>query len=349
MKLNQLMMILYLILILMISSTLEKKLTLKQVESAISNSQETTSVDNASNDQFQSNSSSVNQIHENVQNIESVSPMESETDNYSRNLPILNNSLNYVKNIIKQQPEAQPQLVNEAVLYNGATNWNEYGPNGPINFLDRHFVSCYQSNSALNNFKMWQREKQKNALSFLDPNNYEVRFTYTCVKSPQISNNCQTLETPVQDANFIVEKSLDSLTRHYVTCPKNTVMKDFVIKTVGRFDVGIGAILRLGRDDRPRIFYKYTCCDANVSREIYAKTQKSYGGDNEYYNLKNQFIDAKDFNAISSFNMQSPPNEIFYYLRFSTLKGEKSLSFPDPCEVDANTSSSTKSFLGNKS
>lgn len=321
MKLNHLLMTIYLILILMISSTLQKKITQIHEENAISNSSD--SVDNSSNNQVH-NDSSIKLKAQNVQIDETVQIGEN----------------------------SNAQTVQEADLYFKQTNWNDYGPKGPINFLDRHFVNCDQSNSALNSFKMEQRKRQKKGglFSMFEQDSFEVRYTYGCVKSPQISNNCKTIETPVQDANFIVEKSLDALTRHFVTCPDNKVLKDFILLNVGRFDTGLNVIFRLGRDSRPRLFYKYTCCDANISREIYAQTQQTYGGDNEYYNLQNQFINGKDFNAISSFNMQSPPGKIFFYMKLSTLKGEKSPSFPDPCDVQDSSgpaNSNSKSFLGN--
>lgn len=309
----------YLILILMISSTLQKKIT--QIHEENANPNPSDSVDNSSNNQVHNDSS----IKLNAQNVQ-------------------------IDETVQTGENSKAQTVQEADLYFKQTNWNDFGTSGPINFLDRHFVNCDQSNSALNSFKMEQRKREKKGglFNMFEKDSWEVRYTYGCVKSLQISNNCKTIETPVQDANFIVEKSLDALSRHFVTCPDNKVMKDFNLRTVGRFDTGFDVIFRLGRDSRPRLFYKYTCCDANISREIYAQTQKTYGGDNEYYNLQNQFINGKDFNAISSFNMQSPPGEIFFFMKLSTLKGEKSPSFPDPCDVQdspAPANSNSKSFL----
>ncbi len=233
-------------------------------------------------------------------------------------------------------------------IYNKETQWNDYG-NGSINFLDRHYVYCSDRNTALNSFRYEHKDERRQKKNFFGFTEYytatSLRFSYTCVESPEISEKCNTMTTQIQDANFIVEKSLNALVKHNVSCPQNTVMKGFVLRPRGKYDMGFGALLRLDPKDRPQLSYEYTCCDANISRTIYAQTGPTWAGDNEYYNLRNQFINAKDFNAISSFNMQVSQNDIYYSMKFSTLKGETSPSFPDPCI--GSSQGSNPSFLGN--
>ena len=237
--------------------------------------------------------------------------------------------------------------VPRASIYNRETKWNDYGK-GSINYLDRHNVDCNENNSALHSFVYEHRDETRQQRKFLKKESYTVtnlRYSYSCVKSPEISDKCQTFKTTAQDANFIVEKSLNSLVKHNVSCPQNSVMKRFKLRNQGRFDTGFGVVFRLNPRDRPQLFYEYTCCEANISRTIYAQTPPSYGGDNEYYNLRNQFIDAKDLNAISSFNMQLSQTDIYYSMRLSTLNGQISRSYPDPC--GESSQKSNPAFLGN--
>lgn len=238
-------------------------------------------------------------------------------------------------------------LIPMTSIYNRETQWNDYG-NGSINYLDRHNVDCNENNSALHSYVYEHRDETRQKRILFKKHSFTVtnlRYSYTCVKSPEISDKCQTFKTTAQDANFIVEKSLNSLVKHNVSCPQNSVMKRFKLRHQGRFDTGFGVVFRLDPKDRPQLFYEYTCCEANISRIIYAQTPPSYGGDNEYYNLRNQFIDAKDLNAISSFSMQLSKTDIYYSMRFSTLNGQISPSYPDPC--GESSQKSNPAFLGN--
>jgi hypothetical protein len=214
-------------------------------------------------------------------------------------------------------------------LYNKATKWNS--GEKPINYLDRHEVNCNESNSAINSFAFERGNpgKKKN----------QVRFNYSCVKSRAISNNCKLHQTPMGFVAFMVKNALDSLVGHYVECPKGTVMKSFHLKNKGKFWTGISAFFRMSENNRPKIWYSYKCCKAKISRTIYTQTRRSINFDNEYYNLSGQPINARDLNAISSFDMQAPKNVIFYNIKVSVLKGETSPYFPHPCSSESEKSS----------
>jgi hypothetical protein len=209
-----------------------------------------------------------------------------------------------------------------------ATKWTSGEKS--INHLERHEINCTESNSAINSFafELGNPGKKKN----------QVRFNYSCVKSPVISNECKNHETPIGGAAFKVKNSLNHLVGHYVECPDGTVMKSLVLKTKGKFYTGIGALFRLKGNNRPKIWYSYTCCKAEISRTVYTETKRSRNMNNEYYNLSGQPINGRDLNAISSFDMQAPFHTIFYNIKVSVLKGETSPYFPPPCSSESEKS-----------
>jgi hypothetical protein len=203
-----------------------------------------------------------------------------------------------------------------AKLYYKQTRWNTPG-RAAINFLDRHTIDCSERNSAINSFKFeWNRRNK-------------IRYSYTCVNSPVISNKCHVLETNLKNAEFVVTESLDSLVKHYVECPENHVMSRFRLKNRGKFFIGLGAIFRLLPQDHPKLYYQYTCCQADTTRVIFARTNRSPNLNNEYGNLTSQNVKGYDKVALNYFHMQTPGDQIYYEMKFANLKGETSPSYPD--------------------
>jgi hypothetical protein len=218
-------------------------------------------------------------------------------------------------------------------LYNNATQWNDTGL-GEINYLDRHTIDCKQDNSAINSFKLEVgtfKEKVKGVFWEEMQDKKKIRYSYTCVKSPAISNNCREYSTTPNQVAFDTTLSLGFLIRHYLECPGGQVMKKFGFRGKGDFYYGLFAIFRK-LEDYPKIWYEYTCCNAEISKTKYFETEKTPNEDNRYFNLKDQAVNGRDFNAISAFNLQCPEKRIFYSTRINILKGETSPYFPNPCD-----------------
>jgi hypothetical protein len=187
-----------------------------------------------------------------------------------------------------------------------------------INLLDRHIINCDKRQSAINSFRMVKNGKKK-----------EIKYEYTCVQSPMITNNCRKHKTNMADTSFHVRKTLDSLVKHYVECPSNTVMKLVKLVPHGNFHSGFKELFRLNEKEYPFLHYEYTCCEASIERTIWATTRRTSNRGNSYLNLKSQRVEAHDNNAISSFHMQCPQGTIFYEMRISQLKGQESPFYPD--------------------
>lgn len=246
----------------------------------------------------------------------------------------------------EEENQGQSNSTQSTELYNLQTNWDTNGKLS-INYLDRHVVNCTESNSALNSFKLETKEVPTKGLMKLKAKSLgQIRYNYTCVKSPAISNNCTLHQTPVQHTGFLVQQTLDSLVKHYVDCPSQSVMKSFRIKTQGQFWLGVKAFFRLSPKLRPKLYYEYTCCKAEISRDIFATTQKTKSN-NRYTALSRQHINANDLNAISFFHMQSPRGGIFYELRLALLKGETSPSFPDYLNGESTMPAENQSNINN--
>lgn len=191
-------------------------------------------------------------------------------------------------------------------------------------------MSPDKDNSAINSFKLEYNNIVK------DTSN--IRYNYTCVQSASISNNCQNYSTELNKlAQFEVVKGIRKLSRSFLNCTNNQVMKKFGLKfenwTIGEYDF----------KNPPALKYDYTCCDAEVSdlkifqtlpislnRNPRVPTPDKQGS---YSDLQYQFVNGKDFNAIKSFNLQMPNSYTMFYIgSLYVLKGETSPSFPDPCD-----------------
>ena len=242
-----------------------------------------------------------------------------------------------------KSPSPNEEVV-RATLYDANTNWAD-DKNRKLNALEDHNVNCAENNSALNSFRY---ENTTIAGGLLKKEKTEIRFNYTCVKSPYISDRCFSQHTAMETLGFRIKKSLTSLVKHYVDCPIGSVMKGFTVKTEGKFYGGAAALLRLGPEGRPKVQYFYTCCEADISRTIYSETQQTSNPDNSMHSLSDQQLQGRDFNAISSFHMQAPTNFIYYQIRVGVLKGETSPYFPlTPTPNDIKTgSSNAQSFVG---
>jgi hypothetical protein len=323
MKINHGMMTVFLI--LMIGSSMQFRIPQNMEDKALQNS----------------NDSGNDQRNEEVRNQTAITNQPSSQNS--------GNGVQDTKQVNSTDQASSNQLSERATLYDDATQWNDDGKKA-INHLDRHTINCTESNSAINSFKFEHRLENSKKRILLGPKKVtKIRFSFTCVKSPAISNTCFDYTTPVGDAAFMVRKSLNYLVRHYVECPNGQVMKSFVMKTAGKFYTGIGALFRLGEKDRPKLWYKFTCCNAEISRTVRAETKRTDNKNNEYFNLSRQDINGRDFNAISSFNMLAPPNTIFYNMRLSVLNGETSPYFPDPCMNASENSSQDNPVANDKS
>lgn len=222
-------------------------------------------------------------------------------------------------------------------LYDKQTGWNK-NESGAINALKHHTIDCSQENSAINSFKMEMRNHKRKT---------QLRFSYTCVESPAISNRCRVLQTAEKTAEFKVKESLDSLAKHYVECGENEVMTKVALKTKGKFFTGLGAIFRLLPQDHPKLFYQYTCCQAEFSRKeiILSRTKQSANPNNQYNHLIHQYVKGYDKVALKFFHLQTPGNEIYYEMKYECLKGETCPSYRDYFKYGGKQSFMGKLFL----
>lgn len=217
-------------------------------------------------------------------------------------------------------------------IYKDSTSWN-ITSQGEINYLTYHTIDCKQENSAINSFQMeesMQPEQVKVSWWTETHTRKQIRYYYSCVTSPSITNNCRDFSTTPNTVAFDTTLSLSFLVRHYLECPAGQVMKKFGFRGKGDFYYGFFAFLRK-LEDYPQIWYEYTCCNANIADTKYFETQKTSITNQKYFNLKDQAVNARDFNAISQFNLMFPPNQMFYNVRANVLQGETSPFFPSPC------------------
>lgn len=240
----------------------------------------------------------------------------------------------------------------KASIYTGASEWSYGG--SQIYFLDRHTVDCKLSNSAINMFKFEVSSTTDDpSTSVREDLGKKIRYSYKCVKSPAISDSCRDFSTtPNRVFFFEVTKAIKKLNRHYLECPDNMVMKKFGLKSSGIFELGNTPRSKIAEDDYPMIWYDYTCCNAQISRETYFETNMTQNPESRYFNLRNQIVNCKDFNALSAFNFQCPENKIFYSAKIQILKDEVSPGFPDPClksSQNLRAEESSKNEAGNKS
>lgn len=201
-------------------------------------------------------------------------------------------------------------------LYQKTTGWQDVG-DWSINYLDRHTINCDSNYSAINSFIFEQDSKK------------HIRFKYSCVKAASISSKCTERKTPLSYTEFFVKKSLNTLMKHYVECPKDTVMKKFKFNSQGNFKSGIMSIFQLSEDKYPKLSITYSCCNAKIQRTILTDTSRTINSDNHLSNLRFQRVLSRDFNAISSFHMQAPAERIFFEIKIRQLEGEQSPSYPD--------------------
>jgi hypothetical protein len=225
--------------------------------------------------------------------------------------------------ILKTKPSYYPETNFVTTIYSGNTPLQKTDDLA-INYLDRHHINCYKDHSAINMFKL---------KSFRDK---KIQFSYFCVHSPMISTKCRNYQTVFGDTSFNIKNTIDSLVKHYVECPSNTVMKSFKLDPKGNFESGRAWLTKLRGKNYPQVSYKYTCCEAKIERTIWATTNRTFNTKNTYIDLKRQKIDAHDFNAISSFHMQCPQRTMYYELRISQLKGETSPFYPDYLKDNSN-------------
>lgn len=144
-----------------------------------------------------------------------------------------------------------------------------------------------------------------------------------------ISKKCTNYKTPETRTDFYVKKSLDTLVKHYLECPSNTVMNKFKLIPRGNFEFGFMSLFRLSLTKFPKIFFEFSCSEAKIERTIWATSSRTTNKDNELKNLKSQMVIAHDLNAISSFHMQCPKGTIFFEMRISVLKGDASTFYPN--------------------
>jgi hypothetical protein len=292
---------------------------------------------------------------------------DSKTGNLPNSTPITQQSQSKINNKAKdrivlkneQKPTktASKQVYQgNASIYKSATEWSYGGLQ--IYYLDRHTVDCNQSNSAINSFNLeiGSATDDPNTTQNEQLTGKKVRYSYSCVKSPNISDSCRNFSTtPNRVFFFEVSKAIKRLNRHYLECPDNQVMKKFGMKSSGIFDLKGVSRDKIEEDDYPKIWYEYTCCNAETSRTTYFETELTPNSDDKYYSLKNQKVNSKDFNALSAFNFQCPENKIFYSAKIQILKGETSPAFPDPCLKSpqsvrmSESSTNGKNEAGNKS
>jgi hypothetical protein len=127
------------------------------------------------------------------------------------------------------------------------TNWQDAGE-GSIWFLDRHWVSCHQANSAMTSFR-------------LERNNQTLRFAYRCLVNSRIETWPDTDRfTEYNDVGGDEWKALHFLDRHIVSCPPGRVLKEFGIKREAdpgnglRIQYGCVAVRGLGETITNRTF-----------------------------------------------------------------------------------------------
>jgi hypothetical protein len=164
---------------------------------------------------------------------------------------------------------------------------------GNIWYLDRHKIKC-KENSAIAKFKLTRpSETQKDS----------IKYDYTCIYSPEdISNDCSNHETPRNDVWSNERDSIMWLDRHNLNCENGKVMNSFEVAR-----------------DANKIFFKYTCCKANVQSVQTFETQYKQSEGQTYY-LDRHDVDAKGWNVISGFVLKVDNGNWRYKLNSAQLR-----------------------------
>jgi len=105
---------------------------------------------------------------------------------------------------------------------------------GSIHSLEKHAISCPE-HSAVHSFR-------------LEKDHHKIRYVFKCVTSEQhITNDCHEEETHHNDIDKNEKHSVDYLDRHKIKCEDGKVLRSFGLHSKDH-----------------KIFYKYSCCKANV-------------------------------------------------------------------------------------
>jgi hypothetical protein len=197
------------------------------------------------------------------------------------------------KEVINEQKsdsmEGKENLNSTSEIYEKQTDWIEGKKIRLFQLLSSLDVNCDKNNSAINRFQL-STNPTKIPENFKFNNDSLYQYTYSCVKSPSISNRCYRYSTPHFDIWQLGSEKM-YLKFMEVRCSEAQVLKQFKL----------GYIEWAPSFDTQSAWYNYTCCEAEASREIYFETPK-VGGSYFFDLLSKQNIDTKDFNVITSFN-----------------------------------------------
>lgn len=214
-----------------------------------------------------------------------------------------------------------------------------YFPN--IKLLDSLKVSCGSQNSAINSFnfqiKGTKNDKKK-----------QIGYKYSCVTSPEITNNCSYNQTDFYRVGPIIKASLNTLGKLVLECNDDEVLRDFDLVTSGSFNKT--EYLANPRENWPKLSYRYSCCKANISLIVRAKNARTLNKDNSIENLRNQNVQARDTNALNRIALTTPGNYIAYEYKAAILNGEDSPTFSykfDPATKGIPYKETIPSFIGN--
>lgn len=164
------------------------------------------------------------------------------------------------------------------------TNTDDLG--GSIFALAQQNVAC-SDNEALSNFR------------YIKGTNL-VKYSYKCVKSDSITNNCQIKETipnAIKDSD--PKTSLNYLDRHELDCGTGSVMRGY----------------QLYKSGDKLIFYKYNCCFAALTECVDFKTDNTEGGEKSIIYLDRQVNITTGANnkVFGKFKMMSDTIGNLYY------------------------------------
>lgn len=135
-------------------------------------------------------------------------------------------SLNFASNKYLKQPNNQTLTNNQPLVKIGNSSEIYYVTNewmdsslDRLDLLKAQNIRCDRDNSALNGFKLELSEKDQN-------NNRKMRYSYSCVTSTSITNNCNVTST--QTINFDNAKlNLNNLDRLSMECEEGQVLRDY--------------------------------------------------------------------------------------------------------------------------
>jgi hypothetical protein len=155
---------------------------------------------------------------------------------------------------------------------------------GSIFALTKHKVSCDEKH-AISQFQL-RRE------------NGQIRYDYKCIYSIQISDECTSYSTAVNETRTSdSNKSGNYLDRHNVNCPLGSVLSAF----------------QLMRSGSTSIYYDYKCCKANIVAYGEITTSTEDAGDFQSYNLSKINLDATASNALTRFKLTINSNKDWFY------------------------------------